>query len=74
MFDVLISDVALGENDTAGLNVTVWQGRRGRDGKMSHRDKTSQHGRRGGVTQAGNMSQMGRFVTVQVKTVDVMSL
>jgi hypothetical protein len=38
----------LGENDTTGINVTVWEGGwASKRGKMSHRDNMSQYGKRG---------------------------
>ncbi len=60
----------LGENDSSGLNVTVWEGGRvSKRGKMSHRDNMSQYEKTDIVKQMGKMSQSECFVTIQLKKV-----
>jgi hypothetical protein len=59
-----------GENDSAGLSVTVCEGGRvSKKGKMSHRDNISQFGKTYVVKLMGKTSQSERFVTIQVKKV-----
>jgi hypothetical protein len=58
----------LDENDTAGVNVKIWEGGPVSErGKMLHRDNMSQCGKRDVMKKAGKMSQSGHFVTIQVK-------
>jgi hypothetical protein len=48
----------LGENDAAGLNVTVWEGGKvSKRCKMSHRENMSQYGKRDVVKQMGNVTE-----------------
>jgi putative AlgH/UPF0301 family transcriptional regulator len=58
----------LDENDTAGVNVKVWEGGPVSErGKMLHRDNMSQCGKRDVMKKAGKMSQSGHFVIIQGK-------
>jgi hypothetical protein len=48
----------LNENDSAGLNVTVWEERQvSKRGKMSHRGNMSQYGKRNIVKHGKNVSE-----------------
>jgi hypothetical protein len=52
----------LGENDSAALNVTVWEGGQvSKKDKMSHRDNISQYGKRDVMKQMGKCLRMDVF-------------